>query len=229
VEAVGDFLSIFEEDRRRASSPLGKSVTAKLKTCRRIVQLVDKFRNKHFSPLQRGRISLTLNEAEYLDDLLKSVSKKRGKTIFVASKDGDSAADFHKHCDSQGPTVVIVQSTSGAVFGGYSDRNWNHQSSFVKSTVAFLFRLRPATSKYPLKRGQEKYAIRAEKSHGPTFGRAGNDHDLEIVNKALTSKNSLTKGGYTYKFPGNAPNYQLTDGAQKFQVKDYFVMKAIKM
>jgi len=225
VEAVGDFLSIFEEDRRRADSPLGKRVTEKLRVCRKLVELVDAFRMKHFSPQKRGKISsgkisLTPKEGEYLDKLLTSVSKKLGETIFVASKDGERTSDFHKHCDDQGTTVVLVESTTGAVFGGYTDQSWKGKT-WRKSSVAFLFRLRPTPAKYPLKSASEhKYAIYVNPGYGPTFGRG---HDLYIGNNALSSKQSSTKG-VSYK----VSSYQLT-GVQSFQVKDYVVIKAIKM
>jgi len=227
VEAVGDFLSIFEEDRRRADSQLGKKVTEKLTVCRNLVELVDNFRLKHFSPLKRGAISLRLKEGEFLDKLLKSASKKRGETIYVASKDGDSASEFHKRCDDQGPTVILVESTNGAVFGGYTDQSWKGNDLYRKSSKSFLFRLRPTTLKYSLiSSATYRYAIRAISKSGPRFG---NGPDLMIANNALKTKNSFTKGGYAYKFPGTKPNYQLNDGIKYFQVKDYVVMKAIKM
>jgi len=225
VEAVGDFLSIFEtEDRRRADS-LGVAVTKKLKVCRQLIELVDAFRRNHFSPMKRGAIALELNEARFLDTQLKSLSKKLGETLYVASKDGDSVATFHSKCDDQGPTVVIVQTTTDAVFGGYTDMSWKHKG-WVTSKTSFLFRLRPVTARYPIKSSKTTRAIYAYSSYGPTFG---DGHDLYIVNNALSSSNSHTKGNTAYQFPGTSVTYALSDGTYNFKVKDYVVMKAIKM
>jgi len=223
VEAVGDFLSIFEKERRRDS--LGQLVTKKLKVCRQLIELVDAFRMNHFSPMKRGNIALELNEARYLDTQLKSVSKKLGETLYVASRDGDSSSVFHSKCDNQGPTVVIVQTTTDAVFGGYTDANWKHKG-YVTSSTSFLFRLRPATGKYPIKSARRGNAIYAHSSYGPTFG---NGHDLYIVSKALSSTSSYTNGNVAYQFSGTGTSYQLSDGQKNFKVKDYVVMKAIKM
>jgi len=223
VEAVGDFLSIFEtEDRRRADS-LGVRVSKKLTVCRRLVELVDTFRQNYFSPMKRGRIALRLNEAQFLDAQLKSVSMKLGKTLYIASEDGDNGVVFHKKCDDQGPTVAIIESTTGAVFGGYTDATWKG-NGWAKSTKAFLFRLRPTTMKFPLKRGKESKAIYRDRRKGPIFGAV----DLNIDFNALTKSNSYNTGGNTYKFP-TYPQYMLNDGTKFFKVKDYFVVKAIKI
>merc|ERR1739838_382907 len=224
VEAVGDFLSIFEtEERRRKDENLGMAVTKKLKTCRSIIDLVDGFRKNHFSPKARGHIALQLGETRFLNEMLKGESKKLGETVYVASKDGDSPAQFHKKCDNQGPTVVIVQSTTGAVFGGYTDMNWGGQSRYLKSSRSFLFRLRPAMTKYPVV--NSNYAIYTNSNRGPTFG---NGHDLNINTACLSNTYSYTNGGYGYKIPTSSRN-QLNDGIRNFKVKDYVVVKAIKL
>merc|ERR1739838_260168 len=224
VEAVGDFLSIFEtEERRRKDENLGMAVTKKLKTCRSIIDLVDGFRKNHFSPKARGHIALQLGETRFLNEMLKGESKKLGETVYVASKDGDSPAQFHKKCDNEGPTVVIVQSTTGAVFGGYTDMNWKSTGNYVKSSRSFLFRLRPAMTKYSIISAYTKYGIYTKSDRGPSFGHG---NDLYIAKSCLSNTNSYTNGGHSYKI---SPRYQLNDGTKNFKVKDYAVVKAIKM
>jgi hypothetical protein len=44
--------------------------------------------------------------------------------LFRASQHGWEAPDFHRHCDGQGPTLVLVRSTTGHVFGGYASGQW---------------------------------------------------------------------------------------------------------
>ena len=48
--------------------------------------------------------------------------------IFTASKDGWNASDFHKHCDNEGPSLTIIQSSAGNVFGGFTKFNWGDPS-----------------------------------------------------------------------------------------------------
>jgi len=220
VDAVGDFLDIFKpkDETRR----LGSMVIKYLKTCANIIEIVDAFRLHHFSPLARGYIALQFDEARFLNKELKGVSKKLGQTLFVASRDGDHASKFHSACDDKGPTVVIVKTTTGIVFGAYADGSWKG-SGYLKSTKTFLFRLRPTMLKYAIKSGRENYAMYRNANFGPTFG---GGHDLYIASGALSSTKSYTKGGNTYTFPSN-PSYQLSDGSQYFKVKEYIVLQAV--
>jgi len=227
VEAVGGFLGVFydeDEIRRRKDHSLGVAVTKKLKTCGDLLDTVNGFSHSHFSPIMRGQIALQMDEARFLSNALKGVSKKIGKTLFVASKDGDHSSKFHSACDDKGPTVVIVQTTTGNVFGGWTDKSWKHKGH-VKSTKSFLFRLRPTMTQYAIKKGEVTYGIYSHSRYGPTFGRG---FDLSIVSGALGSTSSYTNGGRSYSFP-SYPNYQLNDGTKKFKVKDYVVLEAANL
>lgn len=222
VDAVGNFIGLFKEDKARRRS-LSLAVKKKLKTCEAIIETVNDFRENHFSPIQEGHIKLNFDEARFLSQALQGVSKQIGKTLYVASRDGDSAATFHKLCNDKGPTVVIIKSTNGAVFGGYTDLSWKSVGNYVKSTASFLFRLRPVMTKYTIKSGREAHAIYDNSGYGPTFG-AG--HDIYVVNNALSSTSSYTNGGNSYNIP-SYPNFQLTDGTKQFKVKDYIVVEAV--
>jgi len=229
VEAVGDFLHLLEEDdtRRRKdkkSDGLAGGVTKKLKTCGAIIDAVDTFRENNFFPWKAGRIELRWSEVGFISQELKQVSKKIGETLYVASKDGQSASNFHSKCDGRGPTVVIVLTTTGNIFGGYAASSWG-SSGYYKTDSSFLFRLRPSMRHYNVKKGKESYSMYRTSSYGPTFG-AG--FDLYIASNALSSTSSYTNGGHSYAFPGY-PNYQLNDGVKNFQVKDYVVVKAVSI
>jgi len=148
-----------------------------------------------------------------------------GETLFVASKDGDASSHFHKACDGKGPTVVIVETTDGNMFGGYTDVSWSTAGSYGASSKAFLFRLRPVMTHYDIKSGRTAYAIYRHSSYGPTFG---NGHDLYVASSALSSTSSYSNGGTGYTFP-SYPSYQLNDGGKHFKVKDYVVLQAIAL
>jgi len=229
VEAVGDFLHLLEEDdtRRRGekNNSLAVGVTKKLKTCAAIIDAVDTFRENNFFPWKAGNIELRWSEVGFISQELKQISKKIGETLYVASKDGQSSSNFHSKCDGKGPTVVIVLTTTGSIFGGYSSISWASSGGYYKSETSFLFRLRPGMRHYNIKTGKESYSMYRHSSYGPTFG-AG--HDLYIVNNALSSTSSYTNGGHSYEFPGY-PNYQLNDGVKNFKVLDYVVVKAVSI
>lgn len=227
VETVGDFLAIFEPEgdyrRRNEEESLAGGVTKKLKTCGAILEAVNTFRQDIFVPLSKGHIALRWDEIRFLNHELNRVSKEMGETLFVASEDGDTAKQFHSACDAKGPTVVIIETTTGNVFGGYTDLAWSSANSYASSSNTFLFRLRPSMQHYDGKKGKEGNAIYRGSSYGPTFG---GGHDIYIVNSALSSTSSYTNGGHSYNFP-SYPNYQLNDGVKNFKVKDYVVILAI--
>jgi len=231
VGTVGDFLSVHvikDAIRRRLKKDgnLSGEVKKKLKTCGELVNSVNDFSHGTLSSLECGLIRLQYLEASFLRNALRGVSKKMSEVLYVASKDGaGSAASFHKACDGKGDTVVIVESTTGAVFGGYTDLNWNHAGNYAKSLKTFIFQLRPVQRIYKIKSGREGYAIYKHSGYGPTFG---GGHDLHIASSPFGNTNSYTNGGHSYDFP-SYPNYQLTDGTKHFKVKDYAVFLAISL
>ena len=40
----------------------------------------------------------------------------------------DTAESFHKCCDNQKPTIVLIQSTNHCIFGGYTTQSWSGNS-----------------------------------------------------------------------------------------------------
>jgi len=226
IRAVGDFIDVVDtvDFRRRAERQgLAKEVDEKLDSCSVILNAVNNFRLKYI-PNNFGRTTLAPAEMAEVMRLLETRSKKMGKVLYIASRDGQTSADFIRECSNQGPTVVIVETTKGALFGGYTDGDWKSSNTFVPSSSAFLFRLRPSFKMYPVKGGRESYATQSHSSWGPTFG-GGNAHDLHITSTPLTAAGSYTKGGYNYEMAKNS--YELSNGESNFQVKDYFVAQAI--
>lgn len=45
--------------------------------------------------------------------------------LYRGSKDGFQAATFHAKCDGKGPTLGIIKSKTGQLFGFYVSINWN--------------------------------------------------------------------------------------------------------
>ncbi len=47
------------------------------------------------------------------------------KLLYRASEHGYTAKSFHKYCDDKGPTLVVIKSTGGWIFGGYTTQSWS--------------------------------------------------------------------------------------------------------
>lgn len=62
--------------------------------------------------------------------------------LFSADQDGKSASAFHAKCDGKYPTLTIIQSENGCIFGGFTFLAWDSSSGYKKNdTAAFVFSL----------------------------------------------------------------------------------------
>jgi len=221
VEDVGDYISDVARlgNVRRRN---GDGVHAdQLGACISILKATDKYRFAH--SMVTAQKVVNWQEIRHLNNRLnKAVSKKLGKIpIYVASKDGDRAQDFHEKCDGKGPTVVIIKTTTGNIFGGYTDVSWSNVNQWRLSSSSFIFRLRPHIGWYELKSKERTHAVLHYKTYGPVFGRG---HDIFVSDNALDNQYSFVEG-ITYA----ASKYTLNGGTRHFQVEDYVVYKAIPL
>jgi len=171
-----------------------------------------------WSSLDDG-MDLSFSEFSFLNKELEHVSKELGGLLYQASKDGSHATYFHQRCDSKGATVVIVETTAGNVFGGYTDQSWSSSSGYRSSSISFLFQLRPAMKRYNNK-GGNYHATYSNSGYGPTFG---GGHDLHISTNCLLYATSYTNGGHSYYISNN---YEMNGGERWFRVQDYAVLQA---
>jgi hypothetical protein len=117
---------------------------------------------------------------------------QRWTLIYKASRDGFDANAFHTHCNNKGPTITIVQSNTGYLFGGYTAVAWTSDGNYKNDTTAFLFTLTnphniPST-KYPINPGNAGNAVYHHSGYGPTFG---SGHDLHLVANSNSSNSSI--------------------------------------
>ena len=62
------------------------------------------------------------------DDILREwVGDYKWKLIYRASEDGYSGGSFHEYCDDRGPTLIIIKSSGGWLFGGYTTKSWKER------------------------------------------------------------------------------------------------------
>lgn len=67
--------------------------------------------------------------------------------LYRASRDGLTAEAFHERCDGHAPTLTIVKSEGGFIFGGYTQEAWDMFSDLKVNFVTTLFGLAgPGTS-----------------------------------------------------------------------------------
>ncbi len=50
------------------------------------------------------------------------------RLLFRASEHEYSAKSFHDYCDNKGPTLIVIKSSEGWIFGGYTTQSWSGRS-----------------------------------------------------------------------------------------------------
>ncbi len=101
------------------------------------------------------------------------------RLIYRASEHGYTSYSFHKYCDDKGPTLIVIKSDGGWIFGGYTTQSWSENSpnSFSscekKDDDAFIFTLknphRVEPSRY-FSNKEMKGTICCNHNFGPHFG-----------------------------------------------------------
>jgi len=148
------------------------------------------------------------------------------RLLFRGSRDGMNARSFHKKCDDEGPIIVLVKTTQGYIFGGYSGLEWRRSGDEVLSSSAFLFSLNCHASTNPTKlRQQDTWndeSLYFDPSYGPCFG---SGHDLCRFGRTNTSHL-----GHTYELP-NGWNSESFAGSNTFELSEVevFSLDALKL
>ncbi|CAF2705228.1 unnamed protein product [Rotaria sp. Silwood2] len=145
----------------------------------------------------------TLLTTEYEEKLIEFIGndiqqQQPWRLIYRASEHGFDAADFHRCCDSFAPTVSIIQTDFGNLFGGFTSIPWSSANlrSDQADPKAFLFTLKntlniPPT-KFPVAKEYQQCAISHNPTCGPNFGSPKNEgSDLCLRNKFNDKTNCI--------------------------------------
>lgn len=84
---------------------------------------------------------LNCAQTKELIDLLGFPSTTKWKLLYSGQRDGYRANDFHTRCDSKSPTLTIIKSEYGNIFGGYTEIPWFQGDFGKKDDKLFIFSL----------------------------------------------------------------------------------------
>ena len=130
--------------------------------------------------------------------------------LYRGSRDGFKSSDFHRLCDNQGETLVIIKSTDNYIFGGYTSISWNSTKWNGKcgsdnnarrkgKGLEFIYTLKNPhnipPSKFNIQKSWLDHSICCDINLGPIFG----CNDIRIENNCNIKSNSF--GYYDFK-PG---------------------------
>ncbi|GBC08562.1 hypothetical protein RclHR1_08210007 [Rhizophagus clarus] len=139
--------------------------------------------------------------------------------LYRASRDGDTAADFHNKCDNKGATLLVIKiSNSEQIVGGYNPLIWDSSNTWKSTYDSFLFSFTNKNNLQSAKVGYsnaDQYSIGCDSRNGAKFG--GNS-DLFYNNNGMWY-------GYTNTTTNSYPNIGIPTN---FKADDYEVFQVIE-
>ena len=119
----------------------------------------------------------------------------------------------------QGPTLVVVRSTTGHTFGAYANAPWTSANAYTNVGGCFLFLVENPHNDPPtcFECSNPANAMYCHASHGPCFG--GDDISVHCGGDTAQSYTAFPHGYTDTLGRGNAT----FTGARDFTVEDYEV------
>ncbi len=134
------------------------------------------------------------------------------KLLWKGSRDGFTPEKFHGLCNNKGPILLIVMSSNGNVFGGYTSLSWKDEGSgchHYEDKYAFVYSLTHNAKFSEQKRNSNSICF--DSRYGPVFGCGSSS----LCIRSDFSK-SYSWGNSTY----GIPNDEYLAGTKEFSVKE---------
>lgn len=80
-------------------------------------------------------------QTKVLIELLAFPPLTKWELLYSATRDGFGAGEFHSRCNDKSPTLTIIKSENGSIFGGYTEATWDENCGSKKDLNAFVFSL----------------------------------------------------------------------------------------
>ena len=135
-----------------------------------------------------GKILKTEEEIKELFSFISNGRERNFRLLYSATFDSNKKEDFHKCCDNHGSTIVLVETSDGRRFGGFTSLSWKSNNQWVNDPCACIFSF-DNHKKYKLLLPQYSYYGGA--GYGPHFG-AGDQ--LGFYNNGVDGPNGGSTG-----------------------------------
>lgn len=139
--------------------------------------------------------------------LLQALGKPKSlNLLFRGSRDGFTAAEFHKKCDNIINTLVLVRTEYGKTIAGFTESPWNAvANNYVHGTnkKCFLLSLDLREKMVP---NEQSYLTYCHPNYGPTFGKYS--HDLSIADQCNANRNSQANFPHCFNREGGDYKYK---------------------
>eukprot|EP00794_Sanderia_malayensis_P010270 gene10270-11325_t len=167
---------------------------------------------------------------EELEKVLQKSVTGKWRMIYSAERDGWSAKDFHINCDRITPTMVLLQSDVGNIFGGFTVQSWEGSTSKC-DMKSFIFNLSSKHWREPVFTKQQSYDgayILTSPDKGPCFGNSAAQFDINICSEPQKHQcSSVCSNAYALPVPASECPYIIT-GSGQFLVEEMEVFTTME-
>ena len=170
---------------------------------------------------EKAKFNSKIMNTEEQKNLIKNKFINRGKVIqrlnllFSSSKDGDSSQSVHNKIDGKKDILLLVETTKGKKFGGYTNIGFDSSDNHKNDDEAFLISFDKLKIYDNINKGD--WAIYCCKSNPPWFYSKGGKYNIRIDNNFFSSLGYTTKKGDCYQ---TTEDYELNGGEESFIVKE---------
>lgn len=107
------------------------------------MEILKKFKEEIESKKKMLFNNSSIIQKEDLDIILNFFDKKPTKfnLLFDTKIDGDANETFHNKVNNKCPTFIIIKTTNGFRFGGYTSKIWANNDSWATDNLSFIFSL----------------------------------------------------------------------------------------
>ena len=181
--------------------------------------------NSKIEDIINSEIITNINEIKLILNNLPNFNKfdnlPEFQALFKSSFDGDSAKDFHKFCDGEPNLIILVESTDGKKFGGYTKIGFSSDGEKKMDEMAFLFSF---DEKRIYKIKKKFKCICCDPNLGPCFGNK-EEKIFQISDNYLKDKSFFNKSNKFY----NENNHKKEDDniVEDFTVNKLEILKLL--
>lgn len=157
-----------------------------------------------------------------VEKMILTSENQNWKLLYRATRDGFEAEDFHQKCDAHPKSLTIIKTTSGAVFGGFTENDWAQlqaEGHFKFDQNAFIFSLiNKQNEPLLVKCTEPARAIFCAENYGPIFGNW--PHDIVIDSNSNLNYENYCNLSFSYKYHANGEDFFLAGNSCDFQTED---------
>ena len=187
----------------------------------------EKLKNKiDLFPGDDSKIIFSMSDIQFIIDYIKEADKsfefKNLKLLYRGSRDGDRTKTCHQLCDNKQNVLIIMQSDTGHIFGGYSKIGFKVKNipEWKLDNNCFLFSL-DLKKIYPVIK-EEKIICHLGEESGLCFA-----HSLSFTDNFMNRNDNRFYFKINKKFKGLKDTYEMNGGKDKFTCKDLEVFQLL--